>query len=148
MFNKLLISNDVIHLKQERIPKKYRMILFDVKCLFKNLLLDENLSIILRKIYNEAKMETNIPRKSMKKLLLLCTKHAYFAFNGDIYIHLGGVVMGSQLGPLLANFFMFSINDAIVLKLVNCYIHWKRYVVIHAYVDPDKTDYVMRELNS
>ena len=39
----------------------------------------------------------------MKELLLLCTKHVHFTFNGDIYIQLDGVTMGSPLGPFLAN---------------------------------------------
>ena len=42
----------------------------------------------------------------MKKLLLLCTKHVHFTFNGDIYIQLNGVAMGLPLEPLLANIFM------------------------------------------
>ena len=73
-------------LKKERIPRKYKMISFDVKSLFTNVSLDETISIVLRKIYDEGKIETNIPRNVMKELLLLCTKHVHFTFNGDIYI--------------------------------------------------------------
>ena len=39
-------------LNKERIPRKYEIILFDVKSLFKNVLLDETISITLRKIYD------------------------------------------------------------------------------------------------
>ena len=56
--------------------------------LFANVLLDETISITLRNIYDEGKIETNIPRNVMKELLLLCTKHVHFTFNGDIYIQL------------------------------------------------------------
>ena len=82
-------------LKKERIPRKDKMILFDVKSLYTNVLLDETLNIILRKIYDEGKIETNIPRNLMKELLLLRTKHVQFTFSGDIYIQLDGVAMGS-----------------------------------------------------
>ena len=54
-------------LKKERIPRKYKMISFDVKSLFTNVPPDETVSIILRKIYDEGKIETNIPRKVLKE---------------------------------------------------------------------------------
>ena len=82
--------------------------------LFINVPLDEIISIMLRKIYDEGKIETNIPRNVMKELLLLCTKHVQFIFNGDIYIPSDGVVMGSPLGLLLANVFMCSLEESIV----------------------------------
>ena len=51
------------------------MILFDVKSLFTKVHLDETIAVILRKICDEIKIEKYIPRKVMKELLLLCTKH-------------------------------------------------------------------------
>ena len=36
------------------------------ECLFTNVPLDETISIVLRKIYDEGKIETNIPRNLMK----------------------------------------------------------------------------------
>ena len=47
----------------------------------------------------------------MKELLLLCTKHVHFTFNGDIYIQLDAVAMGSPLGPLLADVFMCPLEE-------------------------------------
>ena len=136
-------------LKKERIPGKYKMISFDVKSLFTNVALDETISIIVRKIYDEGKIETDIPRNVMKELLLLCTKHVHLTFNGDIYIQLDGVAMGSPLGPLLANVFMCSLEEAIVPTLKDCLVHWKRYVDdTHVYVEPEKIDYVMEKLNN
>ena len=123
------------------------MILFDVKSLFTNAPLDETISIILQKIYDEGKIETNIPRNEMKELLLLCTKH--ITFNGDIYIQLDGVAMGSPLGPLLANVFMCSLEDSIVPTLKDCLVHWKRYVdETYVYIEPGKIDYIMKKLNT
>ena len=136
-------------LKKEKIPRRYKMISFEVKSLFTNVPLDEIISIILRKIYDEGKIETNIPRNVMKELLLLCTKHVHFTFNRDIFIHLDGVAMGSPLGPLLANVSMCSLEESIVPTLKDCLVYWKRYVDdTHAYIEPDKIDYVMRKLNT
>ena len=36
----------------------------------------------------------------MRELLLLCTSHVYFPFNGEIDIQVDGVVLGSLLGLL------------------------------------------------
>ena len=59
----------------ERILRNGKMILFDVKSLFTKVHLDETIAVILRKICDEIKIEKYIPRKVMKELLLLCTKH-------------------------------------------------------------------------
>ena len=59
----------------ERILRNGKMILFDVKSLFTKVHLDETIAVILRKICDEIKIEKYIPRKVMKELLLLYTKH-------------------------------------------------------------------------
>ena len=63
--SKHTISNTkdfITRLKTERIPKRFKMISFDVKSLFTNVPLEETIDIILNKIYDEKKIETNIPR--------------------------------------------------------------------------------------
>ena len=69
--SKHTISNTkdfITRLKTERIPKRFKMISFDVKSLFTNVPLEETIDIILNKIYDEKKTETNIPRNIMKDL--------------------------------------------------------------------------------
>ena len=41
----------------------------------------------------------------MKELLNLCTKSVHFILDGNIQVPNDGVVMGSPLGPVLANIF-------------------------------------------
>ena len=36
-----------------------------------------------------------------KQILHLCRKNVHFIFNGEIYIHIDGLAMGSPLGPVL-----------------------------------------------
>ena len=115
------------------------MISFDVKSLFTNVPLEETIDIILNKIYDEKKIETNIPRNIMKDLLYLCTKHVHFTFGGKIYIQIDGVAMGSPLGPVLANIFMISLEEAILPSIKKHIAHWKRHVDdTHAYIDPSE----------
>ena len=75
------------------ILKRFKVILFDVKCLFTNVPLEEAIDIILNKTHDEKKIETNIPRNIMKDLLYLCTKHVHFTYGGNIYIQIDGVAM-------------------------------------------------------
>ena len=60
------------------------MISFDVKGLFTNIRLNETINIILRKVYDENKIVTHIPRSILKELLFLCTKHLHFKFKGCV----------------------------------------------------------------
>ena len=100
-------------LKKEAVPRTDKKISLVVKSLFAKVPLDETISIILSKVCDEVKIETNIPRHVMEELLLLCIKHVHFPFNGDIYIHLDGVAMESPLRPLLA-VFMCSLEKSIL----------------------------------
>ena len=72
-------------IKAERIPIGYRMISFDVKSLFTNVPFDETIETILQKVYVEKKIKTSILKAILKELLLLCTIHLHFRFNGEIY---------------------------------------------------------------
>ena len=92
------------------------MISFDVKSLFTNVPLNEMIDIILTKVYDENKIDTKMPKSTLKELLYLCTKHVHFKFNNEIYIQRDGVAMGSSLGPL-ANIFMISLEDSTLPKL-------------------------------
>ena len=104
----------ITRLKTEKIPKRFKMISFEVKSLFTNVSLEETIDIMLNKIYDGKKIERNIPRNIMKELLYLCTKHVYFSYGGKIYIQIDGLAMGSPLDPMLANIFMISLEEAVL----------------------------------
>ena len=125
------------------------MISFDIKNLFTNVPLDKTIKIILRKIYQQRMLDTNIPPKEMEKLLYLCTKHVHFSYGGRIYIQVDGVAMGSPLGPFLANIFMTEQEIEMIPSLRNDLQNWKRVVDdTFAFVLPDKIEYIMNQLNS
>ena len=91
----ILNTGDLIRrLREEIIPAGYKIISFDVKSLFTNVPLDKTIDYILKKVYNEKKIQTNIPKTVLKELLYLCTKQLHFTFNNSIYIQCGGVAMG------------------------------------------------------
>ena len=48
------------------------MISFDIKSLFTNIPLEERIAIILGKVYEQNKIITKFPKKTIRELLLLC----------------------------------------------------------------------------
>ena len=108
-------------IKRMNIPKDYSFISFHVKLSFTYVPLDFAINFILRRIYNENEIHTNIKRSEMKELLLLCTKNAHFTFNDDIYQQCDGVAMGSLLGPVIAGIIMVELERTLLPRLTEIY---------------------------
>ena len=71
-------------IKQQVIPRSYKLISFDVKSLFANVTLDRTIDIILKKIYSKHETTTNIGHKEMKDFITLSKKNVPFTFNNEI----------------------------------------------------------------
>lgn len=95
----------ITHIKQQYIPRNSKLISFDVTSLFTNVPLDFTIDIILKRIYTNKEIKTNIPKQQMKELLILCTENVHFSYNNEIFIQTDGVAMGSPLGPVLAGIY-------------------------------------------
>ena len=94
-------------------------------------------------------LDASIPPKEMAKLLYLCTKHVHFSHGGRIHIQVGGVVMESHLGPVLANIFMTKLEIVMIPALENHLQNWKRFADdTFAFGLPDKIGYTVNQLNS
>ena len=115
-------------LEKMTIPLEYKMVSFDVVSLFTNVPLDETIDNIIKRIYDNKEINTDVPKKEMRDLLYLCTKNAHFSLNNKTYLQLDGVAMGSPLGAVLANIFMVELKRNIIPTLSNDILLWKRYV--------------------
>ena len=60
------------------------LVSFDVCSLFTNVPLDATLDIIMKKIYQENKISTNIKEKDLRLLLTLCTKNVHFSVTSRV----------------------------------------------------------------
>ena len=60
----------------------------------------------------------------MRELLYLCTKNPHLTFNNKTYLQSDGVVMGSPLGPVLANIFKVELEQNIIPTLSNDKLLW------------------------
>ena len=107
----------------------YKIVSFDVKSLFTNVPLDQTISIILNRIYNNREINTDTSRSDMKELLYLCTKNVHFSFDNNSYIQNDGVAMGSPMGSILANIFMVELERSAIPGLASKLNNWRRYVV-------------------
>ena len=111
------VPNNTDHIKRMNTPKDHSFISFDVKSLFTYIPLDFTINVMLRRIYNENEIHTNIKRSEMKKLLLLCTKNVHFTFNNNIYQQRDGVAIGFPLGPVIAGIFMVKLERTLLPRL-------------------------------
>ena len=99
--------------------KGYVLVSFDVKSLFTNVPLKKTIEVILDRVYNRKLINTNLKKRTLKKLILdTCNKTAFLA-NGIIYQQTDGVSMGASLGPVLANIIMTELERAVVDDLVD-----------------------------
>jgi len=91
------------------------LVSYDVTSLFTNVPLNETIQILADKAFNydwfNKTHELNLSRDQLIDLLNATSKNQLFQFNGNLYEQTDGVAMGSPLGPLLANVFMWSIED-------------------------------------
>ena len=132
-----------------KIPKNHGFISFDVKSLFTYVPLDFTVNVILRRIYNEKEIYTNIKRSEMKELLLLCTKNVHFTFNNDIYRQCDGFPMGSPVASIIAGIFMVELERILLPRLTEYMTPWKRYVDgTIATIKLTSIDYVLMILNT
>lgn len=78
--------------------------------LFTSVPLEKAIDIILEEIYHQKQIETTLTKNEMKNILSICTKNFQFKFNNQIYIQNDGVVVGSPLPPILAEFLWERLN--------------------------------------
>ena len=102
----------------------------DVESLFTNIPVVETIDIILRNVYeNDSIAPPFILKNILRELLMTCTTENPFRnLNGDTYIQIDGVSMGSPLGPLFANFYMSNLENEVLLNWSEKPVVYCRYV--------------------
>ena len=96
----------------------YQCVSFDVESLFTNVLIKRTVDIILRRIYQDRVISTNLEKRTLKKLILDTSTKTAFSFNNKFYQQKDGVSMGSSLRPALANIIMTELEDVIIKPLI------------------------------
>ena len=97
----------------------YNYVSFDVESLFTNVPIKRTTDTILKRIYIDKVISTNLKKRSMKKLLLRTSTKTAFTLNVVINEQRDGACIGSSLGPLLANVIMTDPEEKIIKPLIN-----------------------------
>ena len=90
----------------------------DVESLFTNVPVVHTIDIILKHVYNHPKMPPpRLPQEILREMLLICTTSTPFHhINGDLYVQIEGVSMGSCLGPTFAEYYMCELENNVFEK--------------------------------
>ena len=98
---------------------------FGIKSLFTNIPLTETWNLSVQNFYRNQIHVGNLTKNSFYSMLKITMFESFFIFDGKFYEQCDGVVMGSPLGPTLANIFLCHIEN---IWLENCVAHFKRIV--------------------
>ena len=71
-------------LTKQKIPPGYEIVSFDIVSPFTNVLPEETINIISKRINDKNEINTNLSKQEMKELLYLCTKNADFTLNSKV----------------------------------------------------------------
>ena len=102
----------------------------DIDSLFTNIFLEETMKICTNDLFKNNVIVQVLKKKVNLKTSTSATKESHFIFNNILYKQKDGVVMGSSLGPSLANAFLAyheqNLSDKCPLEYRSLY-YW-RYV--------------------
>jgi len=92
------------------------LVSYDIDSLFTNIPVNEVINIILDKLYpphTDRKTFTyaGFKRLDMKRALEWCILNNTFIFNGEYFVQIDGIAMGSPLAPVLADIFLNHVFD-------------------------------------
>ena len=107
------VSN-IQNIPQHLFNDGYQFVSFDVESLFTNVPLKRTVNIILNRIFTDKLLDTNLRKRTLKKLILDCCNKTTFSFDSQIYEQTNGVSMGSSLAPVLANIILTEFEENIV----------------------------------
>ena len=122
-------SSEFIDLLEDK-PTEGNLYSLDVESLFTNVPVLRTVNIICDRVYSHPTLAPPpISREVLKKLLLLCTTDVpFYDIDGNMWIQIDGVTMGSPLGPTFANFFMSEVEHRALDNIDNKPNIYVRYI--------------------
>ena len=94
-------------------PTNGNLYSLDVESLFTNVPVLRTINIICDRVYHHPTLAPPpVSKEVLRKLLLLCTTEVpFYDIDGNMWLQVDGVTMGSPLGPTFANFFMSEVEN-------------------------------------
>ena len=91
------------------IPKEALLVTMDVTSLYTNIPADEGVDFVSQSYLDFYRKTPPIPVEYLKELLTLILKENSFIFNGQHYLQLHGVAMGTKTAVSFANIYIWPI---------------------------------------
>lgn len=126
-----------------------KMVSLDVKSLFTNVSVDGAMQALKEVLDLVEDIELPVPKDDYIKLVELCVNFGNFEFQGDEYVQINGLAMGSPLSAVLANLYMELLEKDHYLGILGETANVYRYVDdILAFI-PKESDVndILRRLN-
>lgn len=115
-------------IKQVKCDENDVLVSFDVKSLFTKIPL-ERLRRILREKWHRIKQRTIMSQNTFMALIEICIKDgSYFVYNGQVYMQVEGLPMGSALSPVLAAIVLDALMEEIMERISGYVKLLKKYV--------------------
>ncbi|XP_067633775.1 uncharacterized protein [Eurosta solidaginis] len=89
---------------------------FDVKSLFTNASVDSILKALIER-WNDIQTCTNMSQSEFIEMISICTKNAYFQFDGKFYSQKHGCPMGSPISCILVEILMDNVLQRAIKKV-------------------------------
>ncbi|RVE46596.1 hypothetical protein evm_008729 [Chilo suppressalis] len=111
---------EILH--QNKVEDNHLMVSFDVESLFTNVPVVDCLEVVKVKL-----QDNNIPTE-YAKFLHHCLTTNFFIYQGQYYLQIDGVAMGSPVAPVVANIWMEYFEEKAFATAPTEIALWKRYV--------------------
>ena len=136
-------------IKTQKISSNHQLVSFDVVLLFTNVPTNFTIDVIIKRIYENKEIQTNITKAEMKQIILLCTKGVHSTSCRETFTQTDGVAMGSLLGQVLAGILMVELETYLIPTLRDHLLCWKCYVDdTICFYKIGSTTYILSILNS
>ena len=106
------------------------MVSYDVEALFTSVPVESAISIVKKHLEEDRELHqrTALAVKQISCLLEFCLNTTYFTFQGKMYEQVKEAVMGSPIGPIVANLFMEDLETKALDTALSTPKIWKRFV--------------------
>ena len=111
-------ANRIKVISQHLFENGYHSLSLDVESLLTNVPIKRTVGLILKRVYTDKLVSTNLKKRTLKKLILETWTKAAFSFNNKLYQQKDRVSMGSSLGPVLANIILTELEDVVINHLL------------------------------
>ena len=110
------------------VPKEALLVTMDVTSLYTNIPADEGIEFVTQSYTDFYKETPPIPVEYLKELLNLILKENSFRFDGQHYLQLHGVAMGTKTAVSFANIYMANLERKFLATSPVKPLHYKRFI--------------------